>query len=68
MIISFVHPEIDEPDNEFYRKTLITQSHNTQNGEIKKYIKYYTADEKHRILSNDLIIEFLRNYYGESLN
>ena len=49
-------------NNELYRKTLLTQSHNTSGGKIGKYIEKYTIEENNHILNDEEIKLFLKKY------
>jgi hypothetical protein len=54
----------DDFSNEEYRKTLLSQSHNTSNGQTNKYINLNT-NVLEEILKNDNIVNFLneQNYF-----
>jgi hypothetical protein len=54
----------DDLTDEFYRTTLISQIHNTSNGQSKKYITHFSAEDNKKILENQEIYEFLsKNNY-----
>jgi hypothetical protein len=52
----------DDYSNEEYRKTLLSQSHNTSNGQTNKYINL-NAFELQEILNNDNIVNFLEEQH-----
>ena len=54
----------DDFNNEEYRKTLLSQNHNTSDGKTNKFIDL-SATELDEILQNDKILKFLeeQNYF-----
>ena len=49
----------DNPKNPQYRKTLLSQDHNTSNGKSNKFVQLPTSELKN-LLKNDLISNFLK--------
>lgn len=45
-----------------YKKTLLTQNHNTSGGKSKKYMTYFTKEENDNILKNEKVYSFLKAY------
>jgi hypothetical protein len=49
----------DDMNDELYKSTLITQSHNTSNGMSKKYLTFFSKTELDKINKNRIIRKFL---------
>ena len=54
-------PEIDDFNNELYKKTLLSKQHNTSNGQSKKYLTFFIKKQNKEILQNKQIYNFLKN-------
>lgn len=51
--------EKDDHTNEYYRKTLLSQHHNTCNGMINKYVYLMDRNERTKLLNDQKILDFL---------
>lgn len=45
-----------------YKKTLMSQSHNTSGGQIKKWMKFYFPAERQKIKNNTKVVKFLKSF------
>jgi hypothetical protein len=53
--------KIDDPNNDIYKKTLISQSHNSSGGKINKYKKYFPIKVNNFFLNDNKIKNFFKN-------
>jgi hypothetical protein len=53
---------VDNPDDDFYKITLLSQHHNTSNGQSKKYKTFFSPEENQKLLENPDIYNFLHQF------
>jgi hypothetical protein len=62
MLVSTCISKRDDKNDDLYKKTLLTQNHNTSGGKSKKYLEYYNRAENRMILMNGKIRLFLKKF------